>query len=209
MTGAPSWDGAFAGRLVPGERPALLLVDPVKAYVEDGSPLYLDTGEAAIDGMARLLGLFRQHAAPIAFTNVQYRADGSDGGQFYRKVPALKVFAGESPLGAFPDALMPTSQEPVFTKQYPSAFFGTDLNRWLAERDVDTLFLCGFSTSGCVRASALDALQNGYAPFVVADACADRDDAVSDANLFDLQAKYAEVIDVATAREMLERSAGT
>ena len=194
MVQVPAWDDAFAGELKPGGAPALLLVDPVIAYVEPGSPLVLETGQQTVSAMALLLDLFRSRDLPIAFTNVHYRPDGSDGGVFYRKVPALEVFAGEAPLGAFPPDLQPRAGEEVFTKQYPSAFFGTDLDKWLKEKGADTLFLAGFSTSGCVRASTLDAMQYGYIPFTVADACGDRDEAIQNANLHDLGAKYAEIV---------------
>ncbi len=194
MSDTPGWNEAFEGHLKPGKHPALLLVDPVVAYTEPGSPLLLETGEETVAAMSRLLEIFREHGLPIAFTNVEYQSDGSDGGVFFRKVPALKVFLQGSPLGAFPEALTPRDGEAVFTKQYPSAFFGTDLDQWLKENAIDTLFLAGFSTSGCVRASTLDAMQYGYVPFAVADACGDRDEAIQNANLHDLGAKYAEII---------------
>lgn len=194
MSDTPGWSEAFDGHLQPGKRPALLLVDPVVAYTQPDSPLRLDTGEATVAAMERLLTLFRERGLPIAFTNVEYQSDGSDGGHFFRKVPALNVFLKGSPLGAFPLALTPRDGEPVFTKQYPSAFFGTDLDQWLRANAVDTVFLAGFSTSGCVRASTLDALQYGYIPFTVSDASGDRDEAVQTANLHDLGAKYAEIV---------------
>ncbi|MFN2099926.1 isochorismatase family protein [Altererythrobacter sp. MF3-039] len=194
MSGTPGWNEAFDGHLPPGENPALLLVDPVVAYTEPGSPLLLETGDETVAKMADLLELFRERGLPIAFTNVAYKPDGSDGGVFFRKIPALKVFLQGSPLGAFPEVLQPRDGEKVITKQYPSAFFSTDLDRWLRDNAVDTLFLVGFSTSGCVRASTLDAMQYGYVPFTVADACGDRDEAIQNANLHDLGAKYAEII---------------
>ena len=144
---------------------------------------------------------------PLLFTNVEYQGGGADGGLFYRKVPALAAFLKGSPLGAFPPTLQPAEGELVVTKQYASAFYGTSLASTLRAMGIDTLLITGFSTSGCVRASALDALQNGFAPFVVADACADRHPGPHEANLFDLQAKYAEVIDEAAATEILRIAA--
>ena len=196
MSEGISWDGAFEGQLKPGEKPALLLVDPVIAYVVEDSPLKLETGQATVDAMARLLALFRDRGPPIAFTNLQYKEDGSDGGVFFRKVPALKLFAGDAPLGAFPEELTPADGEVVFTKQYPSAFFGTELDAWLADNEIDTVYVCGFSTSGCVRASVLDAMQYGYIPLTVTDACGDRSVEIQSANLHDLQAKYSEMVTV-------------
>ena len=199
----PDWHGAFAGRLEPGESPALLLVDPVRAYVEPGSPLYLDSGAAALARMAGLAREFRERGLPVVWTGVRYRPDGSDGGHFYRKVPALELFAGDGPMGGFPDGLQPLEDEPVYIKQYPSAFFATSLDKWLHEQGIDTLFIGGFSTSGCVRASALDALQYGFVPLVVEDACADRDEDLHSQNLRDLAAKYAEVVPAASVPDIL------
>ena len=189
-----NYAGVFEGRLKPGTRPALLIVDVVTAYLEQGSPLYMDSAAAARDSNARLAAAARAAGVPVLFTNVQYRPGGADGGIFYRKIPVLKVFDEGSPLGAFPEELTPQGSDRVFTKQYPSAFFGTGLAEVLHAEGIDTLLITGYSTSGCVRASALDAMQYGFIPLVVRDACADRHEAPHEANLFDLQAKYAEVI---------------
>ena len=104
---------------------------------------------------------------------------------------------------AFPERLRPQSGELIVSKQYASAFFGTSLASTLQACGIDTVLITGFSTSGCVRATALDALQHGFAPFVVREACADRDAGPHEANLFDLQAKYAEVITEARAMSEL------
>jgi len=196
---AENYAGVFEGRLAPGKRPALLIVDVVAAYLVEGSPLFMASAAAARDSSARLAAAARAAGVPVIFTNVRYRPDGSDGGVFFRKVPVLKVFVEGSPLGAFPPELTPQAGDRVFTKQYPSAFFGTGLAEVLHAEGIDTLIITGFSTSGCVRASALDAMQYGFVPLVVRDACADRHEAPHEANLFDLQAKYAEVISEAEA----------
>jgi maleamate amidohydrolase len=139
----------------------------------------------------------------VIFTNVAYAKGGADGGLFFRKVPALKAFEAGSPLGAFPPSLQPQDGDLVVTKQYASAFFATHLASTLTALRVDTVLITGFSTSGCVRATALDAMQHGFAPFVVRDACGDRHPGPHEANLFDLQAKYAEVISENRALEHL------
>lgn len=192
---AESYAQAFAGSLKPGKSPALLLVDMVEAYLQPDSPLYCGTASAAVTVAARLLDAARMGGRTVVFTNVEYEPGGADGGLFYRKAPVLEVFQRGSPMGAFPPALTPRDGEWVVTKQYPSAFFATGLAERLHEAGVDTLLIGGFSTSGCVRASALDALQHGFVPLVVTDACADRHPAPHEANLFDLQAKYAELVD--------------
>jgi nicotinamidase-related amidase len=137
-----------------------------------------------------------------------YQADGADGGLFYKKIPSLRVFLEGSPLGAFPPSLQPVDGERVISKQFASAFFGTSLAETLSDEGIDTLLITGLSTSGCVRATALDALQSGFAPFVVREACGDRHSAPHEANLFDLQAKYAEVVSEREACALISASVG-
>jgi maleamate amidohydrolase len=190
---AVNYSGAFDGHLAFGARPALLIVDFVMAYLDKASPLYAGA-EEALASTERLLAVARGNKIPVIFTNVVYQPGGADGGLFYKKIPVLRIFAKDSPLGAFPPSLEPKDGETVISKQYASAFFGTTLAPALAAQNIDTLVITGMSTSGCVRASALDALQHGFAPFVVSDACGDRHELPHKSNLFDLQAKYAEVI---------------
>jgi maleamate amidohydrolase len=197
-----NYAGAFDGHLRAGDKVALLIVDVVMAYLDPQSNLYAKA-EAALASNERLLAAAHHAQVPVVFTNVVYQAGGADGGQFFRKVPALRAFLAGSPMGAFPATLQPGVDDIVVTKQYASAFFGTSLASTLHAMGVDTLLITGFSTSGCVRASALDALQHGFAPFVVRDACADRHPGPHEANLFDLQAKYADVIDETQAVALL------
>lgn len=198
----------YTARLAPGTRPALLLIDLVGAYFLPGSPLY--GGQGCLDalaGAARLLEAARAAGIPVIHTNVAYQPGGRDGGVFFRKVPALAHFEhGRSPEhAAFAAAVTPVEGETVITKQYASAFFGTSLAATLTALGIDTLLIGGVSTSGCVRASAVDACQHGFIPLVVRDAVGDRAAAPHEANLFDLQAKYAEVISLAEARHVLRR----
>jgi maleamate amidohydrolase len=203
MTGANT--RAPASRtLVPGKKPALLIVDFVRAYLLPDSPLFAGV-ESARAAAASLLGAARRAGIPVMHTNVVYEPGGNDGGVFFRKLPALASFErGRSPeLAAFAEGLEPLPDEPVFSKQYASAFFGTRLAAALAGRGVDTLLIAGVSTSGCVRATAVDACQHGFIPLVVRDAVGDRHPGPHEANLFDLQAKYAEVISLDDAEEYL------
>jgi maleamate amidohydrolase len=192
----------FGGRLTFGRRPALLVIDVVEAYLQKESPLYAGV-EDARDSNIRLVDAARNASVPVIFTNVTYNAGGADGGVFFRKVPSLKVFLPGSPLGAFPAGLEPRADELVISKQYPSAFFGTSVAPTLHAMGVDTVVMGGFSTSGCVRASALDAMQHGFIPYVVREACGDRDSRPHEASLFDLQAKYAEVVSEADAISLM------
>ncbi|MBU3688199.1 MAG: isochorismatase [Acidimicrobiales bacterium mtb01] len=184
----------FGTRLGWGSRPAVLVVDMCRAYVDDKAPLYAAAAADAYRNADRLAGVARRQGLPVVFTRVEYAAGGVDGGHFFRKVPALRCFEAGNPLAEFTDLVRPEPGDVIVTKQYASAFFGTSLAATLNASGVDTVVIAGVSTSGCVRASALDALQNGFVPIVVADACADRDPRPHDANLFDLQAKYADVV---------------
>lgn len=184
----------FGTRLGWGSRPALLVVDMCRAYVDDQAPLYAAAAANAYRNADRLAAVARRHRRPVVFTRVEYAAGGVDGGHFFRKVPALRCFEVGNPLAEFTDLVRPMSGDVIVTKQYASAFFGTSLAATLNALGVDTVVIAGVSTSGCVRASALDALQHGFVPIVVADACADRDPRPHDSNLFDLQAKYADVV---------------
>jgi len=184
----------FGTRLGWGSRPALLVVDMCRAYVDDQAPLYAVAAADAYRNADRLAAVARRHGRPVVFTRVEYASGGVDGGHFFRKVPALRCFEVGNPLAEFTDLVRPMSGDVIVTKQYASAFFGTSLAATLNALGVDTVVIAGVSTSGCVRASALDALQHGFVPIVVADACADRDPRPHDSNLFDLQAKYADVV---------------
>jgi len=196
----------FSRRLGWGSRPAVLLVDPALAYTAPDSPLFLRTGAAAAGAMDTLAAAARSHSIPVVWTRVRYADEScSEAPLFAAKVPALKVFAEDNPLGGFAPPLFPKPGELVVTKHYASAFAGTSLAAWLASNGVDTLVIGGYSTSGCVRASALDALQHGFRPIVVREACADRDGGPHEHNLFDLNAKYADVISLDEALPALHR----
>lgn len=182
----------FNNRLGMGTAPALIVVDMCVAYFDESSPLYAGVPEVA-DACVELVAAARAAHAPVIWTKVEYEPGGADGGIFYRKVGALAVFDRGGPLGDWLPELTPDPGDVVITKQYASGFFGTSLAATLASNRIDTAVICGVSTSGCVRATALDACQSGFVPIVVRDACGDRDPGVHEANLFDLDAKYADV----------------
>ncbi|GAA2730776.1 isochorismatase family protein [Actinocorallia aurantiaca] len=194
----------FGGNLPFGRRPAVLVVDMVKAYLEKDSPLYAGVEDAVAAG-AELVAAARENGVPVVFTKVEYLPGGADGGLFYRKVPALAAFQRGGPYGEFVPELTPREGDVVVTKQYASAFFGTSLAATLTSMSVDTLLICGLSTSGCVRATGVDALQHGFVPYVVADACGDRDPRPHEAALFDLRHKYTEVVSLDEAAGLLAR----
>lgn len=185
----------FGGHLPFGEHPALILVDLMRAYFEPGAELYLGSRDC-LESAARVLAAARQAGVPVIHTRVAYGPDGTDGGLFFRKVAPLRhLVNGGGPLGELMPEVAPGAGEIVVVKQYPSAFFGTALASTLTALRVDTLVITGVSTSGCIRASAVDAVQHGFVPIVVRQAVGDRDPGPHEANLFDIQAKYGEVWD--------------
>lgn len=203
--------GGFMHRLDFGRRPALVLLDLVNAYFTEGSPLFGGEGcQGALRGAIELLRAARDAAIPVVHTNVAYQPGGRDGGVFTRKLPALSVFeAGRHPeLTGFAPGVAPAPGETLITKQYASAFFGTSLASTLTSLRIDTVLIGGVSTSGCVRATAVDCCQHGFIPIVVRDAVGDRASGPHEANLFDLQAKYAEVVDLESTKAYLAGLAG-
>ena len=202
-SGAAGGEGTWGGSVGWGQRPALILIDMMRAYFTPGSPFDLGS-DAAVTGCARLLAAARAAGLPVVHTRVRYRPGASDGGLFVRKVSALRLLAEDVPgdQGEFAPGLEPRPAEVVIVKQYASAFFGTSLAATLTAAGIDTAVIAGVSTSGCVRASATDALQHGFRPIVVAGACGDRSPAIHDANIADLSAKYA---DIATIEEAITR----
>lgn len=186
-------DAGFGGDLGWGTRPALVVVDLARAYFTAGSDLDLGS-RSCLESAARVLQAARDAGHPVVHTRVAYSPGGVDGGLFFRKVRGLRHFVDGDPLGEPEPAVAPRPGEVVVTKQYASGFFGTTLASTLTALGVDTVVVVGVSTSGCVRATTLDALQHGFRPVVVREAVGDRDPGPHEANLFDLQAKYADVL---------------
>lgn len=197
---------AFNNQLGFGDRPALILVDFVQAYFDPSCPLFADVDDALASAL-RIRAAARDAGLPVIYTNVVYQEGGADGGVFYRKAPVLENFVAGNPLGHWPEGLAPADGELVVSKQYPSAFFGTSLAADLAAMEIDTLIITGLTTSGCVRATCVDAMSSGFIPIVVADACGDRHEAPHEANLFDMNAKYADVVSEQDVKSHLKRCA--
>jgi len=190
---------AFSGRVGWGSKPAVVVIDLVRAYTHPEGPFALPDARAAVEAAAELVETARDKDVPVLWTAVRYAPGLVDGGLFVRKVPALACFA-EGADGDWGDlALEPERGEVVVVKQYASAFFGTSLASTLHVAGVDTVVLTGVSTSGCVRATAMDALNAGFHPMVVRQACADRSVELHENNLADLDAKYADVVDLSEA----------
>lgn len=201
MTG-PHGTG-FSGRVGWGAVPAVIIVDLCRAYTDPAGPFGLPDAGPAVAAAGGLVAAARTGGHPVVWTAVRYTAGLADAGLFARKVPALACFAADAPGDWGEPALEPAPGEPVVVKQYASAFFGTSLASTLRGLGVDTLVVAGVSTSGCVRATAMDALNVGLRPQVVRQACADRSPALHESNLADLDAKYADVVSLAEALEMM------
>lgn len=193
-TTASYQDAGFGRSTAFGSAPAVVVVDMCAAYFEPSSPLFIDRPEVA-EAVGRVIELARHRDLPVLWTRVEYEPGGADGGVWYSKVPVLSSFDRGNPLGQWLPGLEPADGDVVVTKQHASGFYGTDLAEHLRRLEVDSVIVVGVSTSGCVRATATDTSANGFRPFVVREAVGDRTAAVHDANLFDLQAKYADVVD--------------
>lgn len=178
-----------------GRKPAVILIDFAKAYYDEASPLFGGTGcQIALDNAARLASAARAADVPVIFTEVKYQPGGTDGGAFYAKVPALKVFDAGQETQKLAPPLKVHPGDVMVTKQYPSAFFGTSLDATLRHLKIDTLLLSGVTTSGCVRATCIDSISHGFVTLVVSDAVGDRAEGPHAANLYDMSAKYADLL---------------
>ncbi len=186
-----NYANVFDNRLGFGERPALILIDFVQAYFDPACDLYAGV-EDALASAIRIRDAARGRAIPIVYTNVVYQT--LNGGRFFQKAKPLRAFVEGSPLGHWPQGLDVRDDELVVSKQYPSAFFGTSLASTLVTWGVDTLILTGLTTSGCVRATCVDACSHGFIPIIVEEACGDRHEAPHRSNLFDMNAKYGDVV---------------
>lgn len=184
---------AFGKRIGFGKRPALLMIDFVEAYFDQSCTLYAGVEETLASAL-RLQAAARAAGIPVIYTNVVYNKSALNGGRFYQKSMTLHNFVEGNPMGAWPKGLVPADDELVISKQYPSAFFGTSLASTLTTMGIDTLIHTGVSTSGCVRATCVDCCSYGFIPIIVREAVGDRHPAPHEANLFDMDAKYGDVV---------------
>lgn len=183
----------YANPLGLGQSPALLMVDFVVGFTDPAHFGGGNIGEAIVH-TKELLALARSKGWPVAHTRVVYADDGSDAGAFTMKVPSLLTLTETSALSQIVPELMPIPGEAVVRKKHASAFFGTDLAAWLAFRRIDTLLIAGCTTSGCVRASVIDASAHNVRPIVITDCVGDRALGPHEANLFDMGQKYADLL---------------
>jgi nicotinamidase-related amidase len=186
-----------------GDRPAVLVVDFSCGFTESESTLGSDL-TPQVEATRRLLDVARERSRPVVFTTIAFEPSLKDGGLWLLKVPAL----GELQLGGHWVEIDPRlgarEDETVIVKKGASAFFGTNLASILVTQGVDSVVLCGATTSGCVRATAIDLMQLGWPTIVPRECVGDRAQAPHEANLFDIQAKYADVVSVEDALSYLE-----
>ena len=204
----------FHGEAGFGDSPALAVIDVNVGFTDPESPLVCDL-EGVVGAIRKLLTASRAARIPVVYTTVVFgEGDKFAAKAFIDKIPALTTLAEGSPWVEIDPRIEPHPGEPVLKKLFASAFFGTPLQALLTAHDVDTLIVTGASTSGCVRATVVDAIQHAFRPIVPIEAVGDRNPGAHEANLYDIQAKYGDVVSleatleylngIATARESVE-----
>jgi maleamate amidohydrolase len=187
-----------------GLRPALVVVDVNNGFTDPASPLVCDLDDT-VAAIARLLEAMRRLEAPVVFTTVAYgEGEKAVAKTFIAKLPVLTTLAAGSRWVEIDDRIAPLPHEVVLNKLFASSFFGTALGSLLAAHECDSVIVTGASTSGCVRATVVDALQYGYRPIVPREAVGDRNPAAHDASLYDIDLKYGDVVSLDECLESLE-----
>lgn len=196
----------FSVRIGFGERPAILVIDMCRGITEPGHPLSIDMS-AAFEPMTRMLGLARERGVPVIYTTVAYTPPHlADGGTFVAKIPLLRELVEGSPLTEIDSRCAPQRGDIVITKKFPSAFYGTNLQSMLTSLKVDTTIVVGNSTSGCVRATVIDAVSGGFRVIIPRECVADRAPLSHAVNLFDMDAKYGDVMSTTNVIQYLQQN---
>ena len=190
-----------------GEHPAVLVIDFSCGFTDPECPLGSDLS-SQVEATRRLLDAAREKGLPVVYTTIAFEQSLKDGGLWMQKVPALGVLQLGGPWAEIDPRLGLREDETVLVKKGASGFFGTNLASVLVSQGVDSVILCGATTSGCIRATAVDLLQYGWPTIVPRECVGDRAQAPHDANLFDIQAKYADVVSLEDALGYLETVPG-
>jgi nicotinamidase-related amidase len=198
QTAADYRSKGFSNNVGFGEKPALLIIDYVTGFTDPACPLGSNY-DAEVEATRQLLEAARAAQIPVIYTVVIFTKGMRDAGWFAHKVPSLKHLEEGSPWLDIDPRIAPAEGEHVVVKKYASAFFGTSVASTLTASGCDTLIVSGVTTSGCVRASVVDALQHGFRPIVVRQTVGDRAAGPHEANLFDIQAKYGDVVELGDA----------
>lgn len=183
----------FAQKTGFGSRPAVVVIDFIKGFTDDACQLGSDFKQE-IEATLQVLAAARKQKIPVIFTAVAYDPSFQEATHFIAKVPALKLLVNGSPWTELDTRLQRQAKELLITKKFASAFFGTHLHSVLTAKQIDTVILAGCTTSGCVRATAVDALQYGFRVVVPEQCVGDRSLEQHKANLFDIQNKYGDVV---------------
>jgi nicotinamidase-related amidase len=198
----------LAGRVGFGRAPAVLVVDYILGFTDLESPLASEL-DAELQSTLALLDAARARDVPVYFTTTIYERNLADAGLFVRKVPSLNILIRESRWIEVDPRLGRRPSEPVIDKRYASAFFGTHLASTLTAGGVDTLIVTGCTTSGCIRATVVDALQHGFRAIVPRQCVGDRSREQHEANLVDIDGKYGDVVDLDSVMDYLAGLQGT
>jgi maleamate amidohydrolase len=186
-----------------GGRPAVLVVDFSRGFTDPECTMGSDLTQE-VEATNRLLAVAREHEIPIIFTTIGFEPNLKDGSLWLEKAPGLGDLIVGSKWVEIDPRLERREKETVILKKGASAFFGTNLPSILVSQGVDTIVLCGATTSGCIRATAIDLLQYGYPTLVPRECVGDRAQGPHEANLGDIQAKYADVVPIEDALSYLE-----
>ena len=184
-----------------GKRPALVLVDVINGFTNPDCPLGSES-DSVVGACQMLLDAFRSKQLPVFFTTVVYH-DESQARVFRQRLPALNVLEPDSEWVKIDARVAPVDGETVIEKQWASGFFNTDLAQRLEAAGADSIVVGGLTTSGCVRATAVDGLQNDYRVVIAREATGDRNLEAHESNLFDLQAKYVDVLALQNVLDIL------
>ncbi len=191
-------------RLGFGESPAVLVIDFIRAFTDSKSPLGSNLDDE-VENSCKVLKVARSLGVLIIFTTVQYQSDGKDAGIWPKKAPAALTLVEGSEWVELDPRLQRQPDESLIVKKFASAFFGTHLTNLLTTQRIDTLILLGCTTSGCIRATAIDALQYGYRAIVPEECVGDRAELPHRANLFDIDSKYGDVVTVAGVLDYFQK----
>src|SRR6056300_1182287 len=186
-----------------GQYPALILVDMSLGFTQPESPLggYFDS---EVEASQILAAAFRDRTLPVVYTTVVYDRD-EDASVFRARLPSLNILKRGSAWVDIDSRLTPTESEMLAEKHFPSAFVGTNVDRYLRSQGADSAIVVGLTTSGCVRATAVDALSHNYPTVVVREGVGDRNLEAHAANLHDMHAKYVDVMSLDETLAMLDR----
>jgi maleamate amidohydrolase len=194
----------IGGRLTLGSRPVVIVVDLQRGFTEAGGPVGADLTGCVV-ATRRLLDVARAQGVPAVFTRIVYD-DPAEAGVWRQKMPGLAGLLAGGPWAELDARLGHRDEEPIVAKRGASALWGTDVAGMLAALGADTVLLAGATTSGCVRATAVDLMQANFPVVIPRECVGDRAQAPHEANLFDLDAKYADVIALDEAIALLERA---